>query len=390
MDTKNDQQGVSPKVALIVVVLGIVLGAGVGVIGLSVSFQTLGKLAHDHHLPGAFWLYPLGIDIGILALILADWMYMVQSRNGWILRLLAWALTGFTVWANAHGSPAGDTLGQGMHAVMPILWVVTVEAARRLLLDGQRAAAGRKSDSVPVARWVFSPIRTALLYRRMRMWDIRSYPVALAREDARLHGIDLVHQELGVWWRWKAPRLLRRKLTGGRLPDGVLETVSALVTTGRTAGWEGVVEAWVWGVLNPAPGGVSGAPAAPLPGGVVPPLPEAAQKALLDSSQKALPAGSQKGSRGGPRKGIKTSPGGALGRGAGNGPKPLNARTASVEQLRPRVAAIAAEYERENDGEKLSINRVVEEMKVGRPKAKLLIAAHYSDSATPAAALHVA
>ena len=49
-------------------------------IGFSVSFQTVAALAHAHRLPGWPALYPVGIDVGILALVAESRMLITMPR----------------------------------------------------------------------------------------------------------------------------------------------------------------------------------------------------------------------------------------------------------------------------------------------------------------------
>ena len=68
-----------------------------------------------------------------------------------------------------------------------------------------------------------------------------------ALADARRYAIDLLRARLGLAWRFRAPSLLRRQVTTGRLCDAVREDVTAKVDEGRTSGWEGAVREWVLG-----------------------------------------------------------------------------------------------------------------------------------------------
>jgi hypothetical protein len=210
---------------------------GVAAIGFSVSFQTIAREATAHHLPGWPVLYPLGIDVGILSLILEARKLVAIKRSDIVPRVLAWLLTGFTIYANVHGSPAHDWLGRGLHAVMPCLWVVFLELTRRRQLADERKAS--KADPIPLARWLFSPWRTLRLKRRMVLHDVTSYTLAVTLEDARLHALDLARAHYGRWqWRRDAPALLRARLRSGRLGDAVTVAAMKAVKEGSAGGWE--------------------------------------------------------------------------------------------------------------------------------------------------------
>ena len=78
--------------------------------------------------------------------------------------------------------------------------------------------AGTAIDRIRVSRWLLAPLRTALLWRRMVLWEIRSYPDALARERARLLALTGLQDTYGViGWRWRAPRRVRTLYRLGEL-----------------------------------------------------------------------------------------------------------------------------------------------------------------------------
>jgi Protein of unknown function (DUF2637) len=189
----------------------------VAAIGFSVSFQTITHQAALRGLPGFPWLYPVGIDVGILALILEARALIARKRSDAVPRLCAWILTGFTIYVNAHGSPPHDWVGRALHIVMPALWVVFLELRRRRWI----ATAQVQDDRIPLARWAFMPWRTLGMRRRMVEHKITSYPVAVAREEALMLAKDLVRAEEGRRWRKTAPALLRHHLASGTLPEAV-------------------------------------------------------------------------------------------------------------------------------------------------------------------------
>lgn len=216
----------------------------VAAIGFSVSFQTVAKLAAAHGLPGWPPLYPVGIDVGILALVAESRMLITMKppRSDIVPRVLAWALASFTVWVNIHGSPASDWLGRGLHGVMPCLWVVFLELTRRRLMASQRA------DMIPVSRWVAAPLQTPMLWQRMHRDGITSWPLALETEQARLHARDLV-RAAPPEHRPSFSSLLRKRIRSGRLPDPVRRAVKGSLANEYAPGWEDAVTEWVTGAL---------------------------------------------------------------------------------------------------------------------------------------------
>src|SRR5690606_40820211 len=143
------------------------------------------------------------------------------------LRFIPWALTAATVYLNVAGEHG--TFGKVAHAVLPALWVIAVEIAAHVIRIRAGIAAGTRMDGIRTSRWLLAPVRTAALWRRMVLWEIRSYPDALARERARVLALTDLQDTYGRWaWRRRAPRRVRAlyrlgELTaaeGNRAPTG--------------------------------------------------------------------------------------------------------------------------------------------------------------------------
>jgi Protein of unknown function (DUF2637) len=216
-------------------------------IGFSVSFQTIARLALQQHMPGYPVLYPLLIDLGILALIIEARKAIDDGRSDLVPRVLAWVLAAFTIYVNAHGSPAGDWLGIALHVTAPALWVVFLELTRWRKLRRKRA---EKGEGIPLSRWLAdSPRRTLGMRRRMIVHNVTSYPEASAREEARLLAADLTRASLGKRWKREAPAVLRHHLKTGTLPAEVAMACS-MASPGRQPAVAEPVERWVTEALE--------------------------------------------------------------------------------------------------------------------------------------------
>ncbi|WP_331723278.1 DUF2637 domain-containing protein [Streptomyces sp. NBC_00105] len=180
----------------------------VTIIGFAASYTTLAKMAEAAGF--APWLapwIPVGIDGAIIGFLALD-LYLTGRRIPWpLLRFGAHAMTAATVVINAAGGTVVKAAAEGAevagpvrvlwHALMPVLFVVGVEGARRLIVHAAQLEDGTASDRVPLHRWVLSPVRTSRLYRRMRLAVVRSYPEMVEREQA-LEGYRVwLTQELG-------------------------------------------------------------------------------------------------------------------------------------------------------------------------------------------------
>ena len=196
--------------------IGFVIGGAVAIaaIGFVGSYTAVTQLAYAKGFGGFSRVFTLGIDLGIgvfLALdLLLTWLRMPYPA----LRYGAWLLTAATIAFNAVVSWP-DPVGVGMHAVIPILFVVSVEAARHAIGRIADITADKHIEGPPISRWLLNPPGTFILWRRQRMWGIRSWDhvVDLERER-RIYRAQLRKQH-GRTWRRKATadQLLVLRLT---------------------------------------------------------------------------------------------------------------------------------------------------------------------------------
>lgn len=220
--------------------------AALGLVGLVNSFAAVTAALRPAFGPLA-WTATLGIDLGIavfsaLGLVLAR----LDMHLAW-LRVVPWTLVAATIYLNV--APQRTWVGRTAHAALPALWVIAVDVAIHAIRVRAGLAAGRRMDAIRRSRWLLAPIPTLLLWRRMVLWEIRSYPDALARERRRLLALTELKDRYGrvrlgrvslrvPWaWRWRAPRLDRALYRLGELtPASAIDATPADTTTeGRPA-----------------------------------------------------------------------------------------------------------------------------------------------------------
>ncbi|MTE22611.1 DUF2637 domain-containing protein [Streptomyces sp. TRM43335] len=192
--TPRDRAAVLGRLLLCVAVLGGAVVAGIGFAG---SYSALRQLAAQKGFGDFAPWFPIGVDAGIIVALAAD-LYLLRRGVSWPwLRPVAHGLTLATVWFNANAgelSPAADPVAAAMHAVMPLLFVVAVEAARFLVVRTADLEAGRETGGVPLLRWLLSPARTWTMWRRMKLWGL-PYSAVVARERAlRVYRVMLERQ----------------------------------------------------------------------------------------------------------------------------------------------------------------------------------------------------
>jgi hypothetical protein len=189
------------RVLISVVVFGAVIIAGIGFAG---SYAAVRELAVQKGFGNFSYVLPIGIDAGICVLLALDLLLTWIRIPFPLLRQTAWLLTAATIAFNGAAAWP-DPLGVGMHAVIPILFVVSVEAARHAIGRIADITADKHMEGVRLTRWLLSPLPTFLLWRRMKLWELRSYEQVIKLEQDRLVYQARLHSRFGRAWRRKAP-----------------------------------------------------------------------------------------------------------------------------------------------------------------------------------------
>jgi hypothetical protein len=189
------------RVLIGVVVFGAVIIAGIGFAG---SYAAVRELAVKKGFGNFSYVFPIGIDAGICVLLALDLLLTWIRIPFPLLRQTAWLLTMATIAFNGAAAWP-DPLGVGMHAVIPVLFVVSVEAARHAIGRIADITADKHMEGVRLTRWLLSPVPTFLLWRRMKLWELRSYDQVIKLEQERLVYQARLRSRFGRSWRRKAP-----------------------------------------------------------------------------------------------------------------------------------------------------------------------------------------
>ncbi len=201
--------------------------AVLGLLGFANSFARV-QAAAAPSFGWLAWTVPLGVDVGIAVFSALDIVLArLDMRLRW-LRLIPWSLTAATVYLNISGEPT--LIGQVAHTALPALWVVAVEVGAHAIRVRAGLSAPTRMDRIRRSRWLLAFPSTALLWRRMVLWEVRSYPAALARERARLLALTDLQDAYGGRgkWRRKAPRRARMLYRlGEHHPAGPVRAQSA-------------------------------------------------------------------------------------------------------------------------------------------------------------------
>lgn len=207
-----------------------VVGALVGVIGLIGFVNSFAKVATaaEPFFGWLAWSVPLGVDLGILALSAMDIVFARLDMRVKLLRFFTWGLILGTVYLNVAGET--DPFSIVAHTILPLLWALAVELAAHFVRKRAGLASETRMDTVRKSRWFLSPISTFALWRRMILWEVRSYPLALERERDRVLAKTDLQDQYGRLWRFKATRRERALFRLGELAPTPV-TVSEVVVT---------------------------------------------------------------------------------------------------------------------------------------------------------------
>jgi urease gamma subunit len=205
MVSQTHQPATTHRTAIVIAAAVVApLLCGLAVLGGIGSFTTVRNLAEPWfgHLA---WIIPVGVDLGILALLAWDLLAEYLALSWPVLRWTAWAFIAATVYLNiaaAHGNPVAAV----MHAAMPVLFITVIEGIRHLIRQLTGLATGTRIERIPLSRWLLAPRSTLALGRRMVLWHVTSYRDGLRLEYEHLAAVSRLQQQYGHWqWRWRAP-----------------------------------------------------------------------------------------------------------------------------------------------------------------------------------------
>ena len=197
--------------------LGALAAAGVGALGLVASFDAVSVAAARWGFVSP-WMLPIGIDVAIPVFTVANLLLIrMDMALAWV-RFVPWALTLITCGLNVAA-------GHGMwakvaHGTMPLLWVVFSEIGAHIYAVRIGAVTGRRMDKIRFGRWLLAFPSTFALWRRMTLWEVTSYAVALEREKERQLARAELRETYGRRWRKHTPQRTRVLLKLGELALG--------------------------------------------------------------------------------------------------------------------------------------------------------------------------
>ncbi|WP_328545484.1 DUF2637 domain-containing protein [Streptomyces europaeiscabiei] len=188
------------KILTGIVVSAVLVIATLGFIG---SYAAVTELAAAKGFGKFAAAFPIAVDAGILAFLALDLLLTWRRIPYPLLRYTAWTLTAATIAFNAVVSMP-DPVGTAMHGVIPVLFVIAVEAARHAVGRIAEITADKHIEGPNASRWLLNPIGTFILWRRQRLWAIRAWDTVLELERERRIYCGKLRKEHGRGWRRKA------------------------------------------------------------------------------------------------------------------------------------------------------------------------------------------
>jgi hypothetical protein len=177
---------VSRKVKIALGIAAVIGGCVMGAIGFSLSFGNLSKAGNTVFGfsvdDGKF--FAIGVDVAIVTCLVLD-LFMATIRTSWpLLRVLAHLMTVASVYFNAAAfGRIQDNIDKALsHGLMPVLFVIGVEAGRRILVH--QAALPADHDTIPGHRWVLAGPTTWRIFKVMKVWDL-PYSEVVTRQRER-------------------------------------------------------------------------------------------------------------------------------------------------------------------------------------------------------------
>jgi len=206
----------------------------IAAIGFAGSYRAVTKLAIEKGFGSFAYAFPIGIDAGIGVLLALDLLLTWLRIPFAALRYCAWGLTGATIAFNAAAA-WGDDLAVAMHASIPALFVIVVEAARHAVGRLANLHANTFYENPPRWRWFLAPYPTYRIWRRQRMWNIRSYEQVVEMERQTKILVATLKSRHGRHWKDNAEQRELLALRLAKFGTPVADTLAARYETGVAA-----------------------------------------------------------------------------------------------------------------------------------------------------------
>jgi len=197
-------------------VLAVLAASVAGGFGFAQSFEAVsawGQQAGFLH----GWMLPLTVDLLIPAFGILSCLLIRLGMEYKPLRWAPLAMTVATVYLNTN---TGHVLAYKIaHGLTAGVFALVTEVGMHYYRYKSGVETGTRMGRVRPARWVLSPWPTFKVWRRMVLWEIRDYELAIQLELNRQLAVADLEEEYGKDWKKKAPRRVLVGLNLGLTPQ---------------------------------------------------------------------------------------------------------------------------------------------------------------------------
>ncbi|MFE2911411.1 DUF2637 domain-containing protein [Kitasatospora indigofera] len=163
------------------------------------------------------WMLPLTVDLLIPAFGILSCLLI---RLGMEYKLLRWAPLGMTLATVYLNTNTGQILSYKIaHGLTAGVFALVTEVGMHYYRFKSGIESGTRMGRVRPVRWLLSPWPTFKIWRRMVLWEIRDYEVAIQLELQRQLAVADLEEEYGKHWKKHAPRRTVASLRLGMTPN---------------------------------------------------------------------------------------------------------------------------------------------------------------------------
>ena len=180
----------------------------VAVLGGILSYKTLIDWARPEYGPYAP-LFAALVDVGTVVFALATFWKVIKRHPKWGVRIATHTTAGLSILFNALGGTGWESVIK--HATAPLIFVLAIETLLGILLRRQQEIAPQL-DRIRRIRWLLAPFSTASIWRRMVLWELRSYAAAMEIDRERVKARIRLKQSSGTRFWFRVPRDKRTEL----------------------------------------------------------------------------------------------------------------------------------------------------------------------------------
>lgn len=201
------------------------------VVGGLIMQGLIGFARDDMGLAGP-WPYLLFAALDGMAAFFAviTYRWTAQGASATGPRLMVFGIVAGSSWFQWSHAEGLTLAAQVAWAVMPLIAAVLWET---ILITRRRAWKQKQPTTgspIPAARWMWDPLGSAAIARRMHLWNVTDWQAALELHMMRTEAIRRLRRAFGARWARKVPADVAVRLKKGfKIPEAAVR-VDAIIT----------------------------------------------------------------------------------------------------------------------------------------------------------------